>query len=123
MTRNILVVDDDPVIRLLTEQILSAAGHQVQAVSSGAECLEVLRSTPPELVLLDVMMPGMSGVDVLREIRQSPEIAAIPVIMLSASMTSEKILEEDQPNGYVEKPFKSEQLLSEIERVLGSDAN
>lgn len=78
---SILVVDDEPDIRMLMQDFLEAEGFRVIPVADGAAALSTLASTPVDCVLLDVMMPGMSGFDVLRTLRQSSEV---PVLFLSA---------------------------------------
>jgi DNA-binding response OmpR family regulator len=115
----VLVADDDADIRDLVEFKLSQAGYAVQAVPDGLAAWEVFEAEAPALVLLDVMMPGMSGFDVLRRIRES-ETPRVPVIMLSA-----KSRDSDVDTGfaigaddYIIKPFSPRELLHRVNSML-----
>jgi DNA-binding response OmpR family regulator len=115
----VLVADDDADIRDLVEFKLSQAGYAVQAVPDGLAAWEVFEAEAPALDLLDVMMPGMSGFDVLRRIRES-ETPRVPVIMLSA-----KSRDSDVDTGfaigaddYIIKPFSPRELLHRVNSML-----
>jgi DNA-binding response OmpR family regulator len=116
----ILIADDDLDIRDLVAFKLEQAGYEVIAVDNGAAALSAARETPPDLAVLDVMMPGLSGIDVCRELHASPSTAALPVILLTA-----RAQEGDVAVGfgagaddYVVKPFSPRELLSRVEAVL-----
>jgi CheY-like chemotaxis protein len=83
MTR-ILVIDDDRLFRAPATTVLRQAGYEVECASSGEEALRLLESARPDLVLLDLMMPGMGGLEFLRRLRADTRWAAVPVIVLSA---------------------------------------
>jgi DNA-binding response OmpR family regulator len=115
----VLVADDDPDIRDLVEFKLSQAGYAVQAVPDGVVAWDEFQKERPDLVVLDVMMPGLSGFDVLRKIRDSawPEV---PVLLLSA-----KSRDSDVDTGfavgatdYVIKPFSPRELLHRVNGIL-----
>jgi two-component system, OmpR family, response regulator len=115
----VLVADDDPDIRELVEFKLSQAGYAVQAVPDGLAAWEAFESEPPALAVLDVMMPGLSGFDVLRKIRDSDH-PRVPVLMLSA-----KSRDSDVDTGfaigaddYVIKPFSPRELLHRVNTML-----
>ena len=115
----VLVADDDPDIRELVEFKLSQAGYAVQAVPDGLSAWEAFESEPPALAVLDVMMPGLSGFDVLRKIRDSDH-PRVPVLMLSA-----KSRDSDVDTGfaigaddYVIKPFSPRELLHRVNTML-----
>ena len=115
----VLVADDDPDIRELVEFKLSQAGYAVQAVPDGLTAWEAFESEPPALAVLDVMMPGLSGFDVLRKIRDSDH-PRVPVLMLSA-----KSRDSDVDTGfaigaddYVIKPFSPRELLHRVNTML-----
>ena len=115
----VLVADDDADIRELVEFKLSQAGYAVVAVPDGLAAWEAFEAETPALVLLDVMMPGMSGFDVLRRIRES-EAPRVPVIMLSA-----KSRDSDVDTGfavgaddYIIKPFSPRELLHRVNSML-----
>ena len=80
----VLVVDDERDNRELLEIVLSSSGHRVLLAASGEEALECMTAQPPDLVLLDLMMPGMSGYDVVRLIKANPTLSQIPVVMVTA---------------------------------------
>ena len=80
----ILVVDDTPVNLKLLADLLTAKGYSITTAASGAEALQKIDGAAPDIVLLDVMMPGMSGYDVCRKIRENPATAMLPVVMVTA---------------------------------------
>jgi two-component system KDP operon response regulator KdpE len=116
-TATILIVDDEPQIRRVMRTTLSSNGYSVIEARSGEEALEVMRTDRPELVLLDVNMPGMSGLDACREIRDKSEVA---IIMLTVRNTEhDKVLALDAgADDYVVKPFSIEELLARIRAAL-----
>lgn len=116
----ILVADDDPDIRDLVAFKLTNAGYEVEAVADGLAALDSVRRRPPRLVVLDVMMPGLSGLDVTQQLRADARTATVPVILLTA-----KAQESDVESGfgvgaddYVTKPFSPRELLSRVRAVL-----
>ena len=80
----ILVVDDDPALRQLYRKVLSRQGYDIRLAASGADALMALEMTIPDLILLDLAMPDMDGITLLRLIRKTPEWAKVPVIVLTA---------------------------------------
>ncbi len=113
----ILVVDDDDRNLRLIEALLVPEGYEVVLTHSGEEGLEKIREARPDIVLLDIMMPGMSGYDVLRVVRQQSNI---PVIMLTAKKEVADAVESFHlgADDYVRKPFKKSELLSRIKVKL-----
>jgi two-component system, OmpR family, KDP operon response regulator KdpE len=116
-TPTILVVDDEPQIRRVMRTTLSSNGYQVIEAASGEEALEMMRKERPELVLLDVNMPGLSGLQTCREIRDHSDVA---IIMLTVRNTEhDKVLALDAgADDYVVKPFGMEELLARIRAAL-----
>ena len=115
----VLIADDDPDIRDLVEFKLTQSGYAVEAVGDGLAAWESFQAQRPALVILDVMMPGLSGIDVLRKIRDS-ENGAVPVLLLSA-----KSRDSDVDTGfavgaddYVIKPFSPRELLHRVNGIL-----
>jgi two-component system, OmpR family, response regulator len=115
----VLIADDDPDIRDLVEFKLTQSGYAVEAVGDGLAAWESFQAQRPALVILDVMMPGLSGIDVLRKIRDS-ENGAVPVLLLSA-----KSRDSDVDTGfavgaddYVIKPFSPRELLHRVNGML-----
>ena len=115
----ILVVDDlAPNVRLL-EAVLSPKGFRVATASSGQEALDVLGKQHPDLVLLDIVMPGMDGYEVCRRIREDPGTAFLPVIMITASGEEEKIRAiESGADDFVNKPFDQAELLARVRSLV-----
>jgi DNA-binding response OmpR family regulator len=120
MTRRVLVVDDEPDIRLLVRFALEADGFDVTEVSSGEEALESISLDRPDVVLLDIKLPGMDGWQVVTQLRNSGD--PIPVIMLSAhasDMTSSQAMEAGC-RAYIAKPFSPTELSKQIQKTLSA---
>ena len=116
----IVVADDDADIRDLVVSKLRQAGHDVHAVEDGAAAVEACQAVPPDLVVLDVMMPGMGGLDATRALRLDPRLARVPVILLTAR-AQESDIEQGFGAGaddYVVKPFSPRELASRVAAVL-----
>lgn len=119
---HILVVDDDELIAELASEILLAEGHACGWVTSGEDALKLLAWKRPDLVLLDQDMPGMSGAQVLRQIRTSAQLYDLPVIMFTA-MSGARDEEQALYNGaqdYIRKPFDRKFMLLKIRQVLAA---
>jgi DNA-binding response OmpR family regulator len=112
----IVVADDNAVNRMLLGGILEQAGYDVRDARDGAEALRVIESDPPEVVLLDVQMPEMSGYDVCRAMRQRAELATIPVVFISALDDVGEKVKGFAAGGvdYVTKPFESAEVLARV---------
>lgn len=120
MKERVLVVDDDPDIIQFVRMNLELEGFEAETADNGRVALELAKIRPPDLILLDVMMPEMDGLTVLRRLRASPATANVPVIILTA-----KALAEDRVKGldlgaddYITKPFDLEELLARVRTVL-----
>lgn len=115
----ILIVDDLPQNVRLLEAVLSPHGFRVATASSGQEALDVLSKEHPDLVLLDILMPGIDGYEVCRRIREDPETAFLPVIMITASGDEEKIRAiESGADDFVNKPFDQAELLARVRSLV-----
>lgn len=121
MNEKVLVVDDNPDSITIIRSILEAHGFAVQVAESGREALSKLEKEPPSVVLLDVMMPEMSGLEVLEKIKNDSMTAKIPVILVTAKTQDEDVLVGYQYGAdyYITKPCTSKQLLYGIGLVLG----
>ena len=117
---NILAVDDDALNRGVIERIIARKGHTVTLASGGKEALQKIKQGGFDLVLLDIMMPDVDGIDVLKEIRQHYSMSALPVIMVSALDDSEKVVEllELGANDYVTKPIDAKVLQARVKTQL-----
>ena len=104
---HVLVVDDDRVNRMLLARSLEAEGHIVQTATNGREALEVIHREPPDVVLLDIVMPELDGMSVLQELKADDALAHVPVIMISAVDESDSVLRciETGAEDYLPKPF------------------
>jgi CheY-like chemotaxis protein len=120
MGKRVLVVDDDRVIQQLLEVNLELEGYEVVATAAdGKEALEKIAELKPDLVILDIMMPKMDGLEVCRRLRADPELAKIPVILLSARAQDMDIREglEIGASAYLTKPFDPVELLEVVGRL------
>lgn len=121
----VLIVEDDPDTRTIIRTILSAKGFKTVEAENGLVALELLKTTTVKLILLDIMMPEMSGYDVIVRLRMKPETQKTPVIMLTAKGEDEDIMSgynQYQVDYYITKPFTPKTLLNGIELVLAKSA-
>jgi len=119
--KTILVVDDDPSIVVSLEYLLGQAGYDVLVARDGQEALDTLESVLPDLILLDVMMPRLSGYDVCVRVRESSAWRHIRIVMLTAkghAIERRKGLALGA-NAYITKPFATQELLVEIHKQVG----
>lgn len=116
----IVIADDDADIRELVSFKLRHDGHEVVAVGDGAAAVEACSARLPDLVILDVMMPGMSGLDAARSIRSDEQLTGLPIIMLTARAQESDIEQGFQAGAddYVVKPFSPRELASRVGAVL-----
>lgn len=115
----VLVVDDDPVILQLVRLNLELEGHQVTEAEDGSAALERARESRPDVVVLDVMLPEIDGYEVCRRLREDPETAGIPVVLLSARALASDVAAGQAAGAaaYVTKPFDPLDLVGVVERT------
>ena len=121
MSKRVLVVDDEPNIVMSLEFLMRRAGFEVQVARNGKEALDALEGTPPDLLLLDVMMPEFDGSEVCERIRARPEWNGTKIIMLTArgrDVERERGLALGA-DAYVTKPFSTRDLVEQVKRRLG----
>ncbi len=119
----IMVVDDNPDIVTIVKTILEVKGYGVQSAYSGQEVFNLLGEQKPDLILLDIMMPEMDGLEVLRRLKAAPETSSIPVILLSV-LDQLKDISTGYNMGsdhYITKPFRNTQLMTAINGLLSGD--
>jgi DNA-binding response OmpR family regulator len=119
MKATILVIDDDPLIRQVADLVLTQAGYTVASASTGESGLKMAEHTRAQLILLDIQMPDMSGLSVLKVLRRTRRVTT-PVMMLTArsDLDTIKAALAAGADGYMVKPFKPADLLRRIEAVL-----
>lgn len=122
MTKRVLVVDDEPDLVTIVSALLEAEGYEVEAASDGIEAIESAQATPPDLILMDVMMPEMNGYQACRLLKNNPLTRHIPVIMLTA-----KAYQSDRYQGmdsgadeYLTKPYEDDRVIALVRSFLGA---
>lgn len=120
----VLVVDDSPDGIQIIQTMLESHGYRISSTESGEHALVMAAEAAPDLIILDVVMPGMSGVEVLEKLRASPRTSRIPVILLTGKSQDEDVITGYQTGAdyYITKPFTSKQLLYGIQLVLGASS-
>jgi twitching motility two-component system response regulator PilH len=130
MGKTVLIVDDDPDVRLFNTTVVEENGYTPLEASNGEEGLEMIKTSKPDLVILDVLMPKQSGIRLYRELKTNKSFKNIQVIVLSGIakktfLRSQRALTEfgdtsvPEPEVYLEKPVEPEELAEEIKKILG----
>jgi CheY-like chemotaxis protein len=121
MAKTILVVDDNEDVARITASFLTAKGYVAVTAADGARALELVAEHPPDCVLLDIMMPHMSGLQVLNRLKRDPATSSIPVILVTAKGRDEDVLSgyKEGADYYITKPFSAQQLIYGVRLVLG----
>lgn len=119
--RKILLIDDSRTVTRVVQTALEGEGYGVRCAFNGEDALLYLEGHKPDLIILDVVMPQMSGWDVLRKLKESPKTSAIPVILLTVNGQHEDVMEGYKLGAayYIIKPFKPAELIHGIQLVLG----
>ncbi len=121
MQKKVLIVDDDIRNRKLIRVILENNGYTTFEAGDGREAIAILKKEKPDLILMDLMMPEMSGEEAIKAIRAMPEFKETPVVVLSASALAEEIARirsEVEINGYITKPIKLDNFINTIKEYL-----
>jgi CheY-like chemotaxis protein len=121
--KQILVVDDDPLMHRLFQHHLEKAGYQMVSAKTGREALDLAARQPPHLIVMDIMMPDMDGLEALRELKKGDLTKTIPVVVITANghHVARKESEQSGAAVFLTKPFSPMQLLTEIRRILPPD--
>jgi len=120
MDIRIVVVEDDPDTQEILRFNLDLEGYHVDAFEDGEEALEAIFRAPPDLIILDLMLPGMSGWDIARALREEPHTRDVPILMLTARSSEEDIVRglKRGADDYLTKPFRLRELLARVEALL-----
>jgi DNA-binding response OmpR family regulator len=118
----ILVIDDDPGINELVERVLTKQGYEVLSATNGIEGITIAEAEQPDVILLDVLMPQIGGIKILRHLRSSDRTAHIPTLIVSAAgpevLQEIRDMGEDGADGLITKPFRQDELLAKIDELL-----
>jgi CheY-like chemotaxis protein len=115
----VLIVDDDDGVRNLFERAFARDGFAVRAGAGGQEALELIKDDVPDLLVLDLMLPYVNGIQVLAAIRQQPSLRAVPVLVVTATATSAYDLRDYNPLGVLRKPVELTRLVRVAREMLG----
>jgi len=120
MGTRILIAEDEPFIVESLSFLLKREGYDVEAVDTGSQALAALQASPPDLLLLDIMLPETNGFDVLRRVRASEALAALPVMVLTAKgqEADRKRMQELGADDFVTKPFSNRDLVERVAALL-----
>jgi CheY-like chemotaxis protein len=118
-----LIVDDDPMIVKLQSMILGAAGYEIDSAADGQEGLDRATQGRPDVILLDVMMPGLDGLEVTRRLKADPRTGAIPIVLVSARTGAEEVAAGKAAGAayYVKKPFDPDDLIALLDQLIAED--
>jgi len=121
MTHKVLIADDEPNIVVSLEFLMKREGYAVSVVRDGTAALEAIRRERPDLVLLDVMMPGLSGFEVCQAVRADAALAGVKILMLSARGRDTDLAKGSAlgADAYVTKPFSTRELADKVRELLG----
>ncbi len=119
MAQHVLLIEDEPNIAEAIRFLLTRDGLRVSHAAEGAAALVLLRQDPPDLVILDHMLPGMSGLEVLTAVRADPESRNLPVMMLTARGRDREMAEAAGADRFMTKPFSNAEIIAEVRTMLG----
>lgn len=120
LQRSILLVDDDEALRETITDLLTISGYKVLIAGSGEECLELLHQGKPDLIISDIMLPGIDGLTLYEQVSREPSSGAIPFMVMSAKAEMHQMLIERglETVKFVAKPFDTDEFLRQIELLL-----
>lgn len=120
MANRILLIDDELDLAEVTKMRLKNSGYEVINASSAEEAFEFMKNNVPDLILLDLLLPGIQGEEVCKQLKSNDRLKKIPVILFTASASDiPKVTKEIAADDYVMKPFEPEELLNKIKRFIG----
>ena len=118
-TFRIMLVDDEPIIRELVRTMLTSGSVEVEVAADGAECLRLAKTRPFDLILLDIVLPGLDGISVCRMLKADPATTCVPVYMLTAKAKQADVetAKRAGADGYINKPFKGAELMDLVDAL------
>jgi DNA-binding response OmpR family regulator len=121
MATRVLIAEDEPNIVESLSFVLGREGFEVSAVLDGQAALERLRADPPDMMILDVMLPRVNGFEVLKQVKSDPSLRSIPVIVLTAKGQAHdrRMAEELGVDGFMTKPFSNREIVEQVRRLAG----
>lgn len=119
MAPHVLLIEDEPNIAEAIRFLLIRDGMRVSHAAEGLAALALLRAEPPDMVILDHMLPGLSGLEILTAIRAAPESRDLPVMMLTARGRDREMAERAGADRFMTKPFSNSEILTEVRAMLG----
>lgn len=121
MAKKILSVDDSASVRQMVAFALETAGYQVSQAADGREALAALKAAPVDLIVTDLNMPNLNGIDLIKEVRAMPGLKFLPIILLTTESEESKKQEGKAAGatGWLVKPFKQDQLLAVVKKLVG----
>lgn len=122
MAATIMIIEDDEELSEILQYNLSRAGYQTRQVWDGRVAMEELSANPPDLVLLDIMLPGANGWEVCRFMNASPQLSSVPIVIFTAKSAREDFDQARQFNlaGFFTKPYATTDVLRHVEKVLAT---
>lgn len=119
MSPHVLLIEDEVNIAEAIRFLLTREGFRVSHLADGSEALARVRSDRPDLLILDHMLPGLSGIEILQALRADPETRALPVMMLTARGRDRNLAERAGADRFISKPFSNAEILAEVRAILG----
>lgn len=121
MRKTIMSVDDSASVRQMVSFTLENAGYRIFTATDGKDALEKLKAAPVDMVITDLNMPSMNGIDLTRQLRAMPQYRGIPIILLTTESQADKKAQGKLAGatGWIVKPFQQDQLLAVVKKVLG----
>ena len=119
--KTVMIVDDDHIILRVIADILDKEGYKVITALDGPEALRKLKKAKPDLILLDVLMPGMSGIDLLKKIRANPKLKNLNIVILTIltfTRAQKKALKKFKILSYIHKPFDNKELVKMVNKMI-----
>ncbi|MBE9043209.1 response regulator [Pleurocapsales cyanobacterium LEGE 10410] len=118
MSDSILVVEDNSDLSLLFQLVLESAGYQVATIDNGRDALTQIEEIDPQLIVMDIMMPEISGLEVARQIKERPDYQSLPILLVSAvDRLKEEQIAESKADAIIYKPFDLDYLISRVDRM------